>query len=226
MGIEVWNFESQKYRKLFEFMKQYGIEPFLNFFDEYNDLRRQDLARLAVLNGKHETLSFTRKHAEVLRKIREFAVDDDGFLFNDSFMGLVSGVTDTNLLQYIDGAYALECLGVSKIFLLSDKFFDGTDLYFENGSISDIIKIYTNGNIRYEEGYNCYCDYYRTFVDFEGSSTGNFVIRAENHANGLPFRYAHISDFGFDSSLLPTNGELSSYEPPRSLVESKVYVKR
>lgn len=226
METEVGNFDSQKYRKLFEFMKLYGIGPFQNFFDEYNDLRCQDLAKLAVLNGKHETLSFVRRHAEVLRKIRELAADDDEFLFSDSFMNLVSGVTDANLLQYIDGAYALECLGVSKIFLLSDKFFDGTDLYFEDGSISDIIKIYTNGNIRYEEGYNCYCDYYRTFVDFEGSSTGNFVIRAENHANGLQFRHANISDFGFDSNLLPTNEELSSYEPPRSLVESKVYVRR
>lgn len=242
MGIEVGNFESQKYRKLFEFMKQYGVEPFQNFFNEYSEIEQQNLLKMAVLTGRHETLAFVRKHSKTLRMLREIGGNNSyvgNFLFSKVFMSLVKNVTDDNISQYIEGARGLETLGVANIFIIPEHFLSDarenfcgfTDIFCNmcqgtDYKVVDIVKMYTNGFLTYKFSSEGYPDSYRTFVSFPEGSTDNFIIKAENHSNGSQYRYARISGFSFDPSLLPSEVELASYEPPKSLLESKVYVKR
>ena len=66
---------------------------------------------------------------------------------------------------------------------------------------------------------------YDTYVRFV-SDRGNFLLGAENVITKNQSRYINVTDFAFDASLLPSEEELARIEPPKSLTDSKVYVKR
>lgn len=232
MTIEVGNFESQKYRKLFEFMQKYGVEKVTSFLDDYEALMRVDLLNIAVMEGRHLTLSLLREHRDVCRLLRTLASEGHTLLLRDDVSSFIRGVTYDILPRCIEGARQLEDIGVSNIgFIYDDKKKHALQTiikYDEYNCVECIEKSYTNGIINYsvdEESSVDFLDAYNMSIAFP-NSRGNFVITAQNCENGLQYRYAMISDFLFDANLLPSMRQLSSYEIPESLATSKVYVKR
>ncbi len=224
--MKTWirDLEGIKYRKLFEYMKQYGVEPFRDFFADYNELRDEDLLLMAILDRRHGTLSLTKKHSDVLRIIRELEHGRETF-FQKDFAYLFDTVDEDNLPKCIEGAYALEELGIAKVSSIPVSWKGATTYidYNEKDQIYAIEKFYTNGDIRYKPWET---GAFSTLISFKEQSNGNFIIQVQNEIGKPEYRYAYISDFCFDPSLLPSSDELSSLEPPKSLTESKVYVKK
>lgn len=232
MAVEVGNFESQKYRKLFEFMQQHGVEKVTSFLDDYEALSREDLLNIAVMEGRHLTLSLLKEHRDACRLLRDLSSEGHSLLLRKDVSSFIRGVTNDILPRCIEGARQLEDIGVSNIGFIYDDTkscaFQTIIKYDEDNCIECIEKSYTNGIINYsvdEESSVDSLNAYNTSIAFP-NSRGNFVITVQNCESGLQYRYAKISDFLFDTNLLPSMRELSSYEVPASLATSKVYVKR
>ena len=207
MTVEVGNFESQKYRKLFEFMQKHGVEKVTSFLDDYEALRREDLLKMAVMEGKHPTLSLIRRHQDVCRLLRELSSEGDYLLLKRDISLFIKEITYDILPRCIEGARQLEDIGVSNIGFIYDDMkscaFQTIIKYDEDNCIECIEKSYTNGIINYsvdEESSVDSLNAYNMSIAFP-NSRGNFVITVQNCESGLQYRYAKISDFLFDTNL-------------------------
>lgn len=239
MAIGMRDLDSQVYRKLFEFAQKEGVETLVSFMKDYEALLKEDSLTKAILYGKYDAMSFVRRHKAMTSFLRRLELNDvPVFLQDRNFLEFVYGLTNEAIPSYIEGARSLEELGVGSIVLVpkinDELVYRTTVFYGKDGAITDIVKQYTNGEIRYKADFEVVlvddykvdlADDYKAFISFPTDS-GNFVISTENHENGFQYKYARVSDFGFNPNLLPSNKELSSYEVPQSLKDSKVFVKR
>lgn len=234
MATFIGDFESQKMRKIFEFIKKYGIFELQSFFTEYDILRQQDLLGMAIMEGKHPTLAFVNKHRDVCRLIKEIDYLGGSFIFrHDVRSFLTNEITDEIIEKYIECARSLEEIGVSKIRFMPNKAcnISKTMIKYDcDGKISSIIKNYFNSDCLVEYSLDdsrsneCF-EVYNSKIIFH-NDYGNFIITSNNKENDRQVRHAIVSDFLFDVSLIPSERELSSYEVPETLRMSKVYTKR
>ncbi len=232
--------DSRTYRKIFEFIQKEGDIPFKKFVEEAHEIDTDSIIESAIFYDDYpltELIEQNKMIVEFLKQFGDFFMHD-GF---DSFK-LKKFILDTSkkidrLPLFIENSKILEDLRIGTIFLGIEQYkeFFRTEVFTdENGHITDIRKCYSDGKIRYSVGNireYCGCEEYK--MDISGIGTKitrtvdglkiftpaepTWIIEAENHARGTQCRYACIEDFGFDSSNLPTDEELSSYEEPQTL---------
>ena len=141
---------------------------------------------------------------------------------------LLNSITSDNISQQIETATALEELKIESVTI--GRLDDSRKKYqtlikYNNGVIDGISKYYSNGDLNYSLNRDAGWVEYDTYVRFV-SDRGNFLIGAENVITKNQSRYINVTDFAFDASLLPSEEELARIEPPKSLTDSKVYVKK
>lgn len=220
--------DSTTYRKLLEFIKKEGAETFISFFDDYTKVKEQSLIFKALCEGKHPLLSLVKKHRSTVGFIRELDDSYPCILLERNLPQLLNSITSENISQQIDTAMALEELRISSVTIggLEDsrKSYQ-TLIKYHNGEIDGICKYYSNGELNYVLNRNAGWVDYNTYVRF-GSDSGNFLLGVQNVITHEQERYINLTDFTFDANLLPSEVELARIEPPKSLTDSKVYVKK
>ena len=220
--------DSTTYRKLLEFIKKEGAETFINFFDDYTKVKEESLIFKALCEGKHPLLALSRNHRSTVQFIRELNDTYPCILSESKLPQLLNSITSENINQQIDTARALEELKIESVTI--GRLEDSRKRYqtlikYNNGVIDGICKYYSNGELNYLLSRDAGWVEYDTYVRF-GSDTGNFLLGAENVITKNQSRYISLTDFAFDASLLPSEEELARIEPPKTLTDSKVYVKR
>lgn len=226
--------QSQIYRKLFEFVQKEGIEVVTKFVSEYRELLNNDYLTRAVLQGKHDTLSFVKRHKAMVEFLKGLNVEKKcAFMTDLEFLKLMARVEEAELPKYIEGAGFLEELGIERVSLMEKNSgvvsgYQTTVWYDRNNQVSEIDKQYTNGHINYygigKMGSYTY-DIYRTSISFLGVSGSKYVLSMENRAKGK-HSFISVSDFGFDIATLPSRDEIWSLEVPKTLQKSREYFKR
>lgn len=223
--------EGVSYRKLLEFMKSNGIEPMISFYEDFNKLMTRYLVFDALYKGKHPTLAFVQKHKDVVRFIRELKQDSyPKFLYDKKFLEFVKKLDDENISKQIEGARALEELGVYTVDLGIDTTRDCRSfIQYDDEELCGIVKYYSNGDITYRRcvgACNDEWDEYFTDVSFS-TDDGNFLLSIDMlGGNSSKNKFVSVTDFGFDTSLLPSIEEFNRVDVPETLRDSKVYVKR
>ena len=226
------DYDSKVYRKLFELAQKEGPEAIIDFIVEYEDLKGSDLLTKSIINGRHDTLSFSKKHKAMIDFIRSLQLEKAPHFMRDlNFPRFAKTITEEKIPTYIEGAKALEDLQVKNIRIL-DKV-NGiicypTIIYYDEDNITSISKQYTNGVTIYQhisEGTNLKTEMYRNSITFS-HNTPRIALSTEIKKDEQIHTEADLSDFGFDIDTLPTYEELTSLTPPESLQKSKVYVKR
>ena len=135
-----------------------------------------------------------------------------------------------NISKQIDGARCLEELGIHSVNIKADiskSLAYHTYIHWTDGKIMRIIKYYSNGEVVYRrDEQHSYDDWEKYYTDISFlTDSGNFVIDFDTVGNNFGCKTATVTDFGFDTSLLPSEEELSRMDVPKSLADSKVYVK-
>lgn len=220
--------DSTTYRKLLEFIKKEGAEAFISFFDDYTKVKEESLIFKALCEEKHPLLALIRNHRVVASFIRELNDPYPCILLERKLPQLLNSITTDNISQQIDTARALEELKVESVTIggLDDrrKRYQ-TLIKYDSGVIDGISKYYSNGELNYLLSRDAGWVEYDTYVRFV-SDRGNFLLGAENVITKNQSRHISLTDFAFDASLLPSEEELARIEPPKSLTDSKVYVKK
>lgn len=222
---------STMYRYLLEFMKQDGIQPVIDFYEDYQKLVNVYLVYDAIYEGKHPTLSLVQKHKDVVRFIRELKTHNyPSFLFDKKFLEFARRVTDENISRQIEGARALEELGVYEVRLGIDpeNVHNCQIEYNVDDEIVTISKYYSNGNVSYVDNKGIWdTDWDRYIANFDfRDTTGNFIVGYDSSSSLGRRVNAEVSDFLFDTSLLPSREEISRLDIPDTLRDSKVFTKR
>lgn len=227
--------QSQIYRKLFELAEKEGIEVVTSFVKEYRELvNSEDFLTKAVLSGKHDTLSFTRRHKLMVEFLKGLNLDrKPAFMTDLEFLKLMNRIDEKDISSFIEGASFLEELGIERVSLMEKNSgvvsgYRTTVWYDNNNQVSEIDKIYTNGLINYygigKMGSYTY-DIYRASISFLGAPDSKYVLSMENRKKGQ-HSFIAVSDFSFDTSTFPSKDEIWSLEVPKTLVKSKEYFKR
>lgn len=225
--------DSTTYRKLLEFIKKEGVEPVRCFWIDYKEVQRKSLVFDALCDGKHPTLSLVMKHKAIAGFIKGLNTHNyPCFLLESKFPAFLDRISEENISAQIDGARSLEELGVHSVSLGLDIEQSNTYRpcveYDSDGKVIKIIKYYSNGDISYEKGRGVHRDNWESYeasIKFL-NEPGNFVLSLDTVGNSYGCRYASVDDFTFDTSLLPNEEELSRMAVPKTLADSKVYVKR
>ena len=220
--------DSTTYRKLLEFIKKDGAETFISFFDDYTKIKEEDLILKALCEGKHPLLALIRNNRAVASFLKELNDPYPCILLESKLPQLLNSITSDNISQQIETARALEELKIESVTI--GRLDDSRKKYqtlikYNNGVIDGISKYYSNGDLNYLLNRDAGWVEYDTYVRFV-SDRGNFLLGAENVITKNQSRYINVTDFAFDASLLPIEEELARIEPPKSLTDSKVYVKR
>lgn len=223
--------DSRTYRKLLEFIQKEGVESVWRFWASYKSIQDRSLLMDALCKGKHHTLSLVINHKAVTGFIKELGTyNSPCFLHERNFPEFLRRLARSDISSQIEGARCLEELGVHSISLKFDDIGAGTyDTYIhydEDNIITNIVKYYSNGTISYREKENGHADWesYLGYINFS-SNSGNFVLQFDN-VGDQGCKRAWVTDFTFDTSLLPSEEELSRMAVPKTLTDSKVYVKR
>lgn len=234
MEVLVNDYDSQVYRKLFEFVEQEGLEPLILFIKDYEKSLKEEHLTKALLEGKHDTLSFVKKHRAMAAFLRNLKTEDKPCFLKDwNFPKYVESLTDADIPFCIERARCLEELRIGTVRLLHRTngivSYETMVFYGNDGEVTDIYKQYSNGLILYRDMPDCSrvdnYDAYKTSISFN-SAKGRYVLNAENHASGFQYRYADVSDFSFDVDTLPSYEEMASYLEPQTLIDSKVLSKK
>lgn len=222
--------DSTTYRKLLEFIKKEGAETFISFYNDYTKIKPESLIFQALCEGKHPLFALIRNHRTVARFIKELNDLSPCILLEQNLFQLLNSITRDNISQQIETARTLEELKIDSVTIgrLEDSKKRYQTLIKYNGDeVDEICKYYSNGELTYMHLLYKDDDWveYSTCASFI-SNTGNFILGVENGTTKNQNRYISVSDFAFDASLLPSEEELARIEPPKSLTDSKVYVKR
>lgn len=220
--------DSTTYRKLLEFIKKEGAETFISFFDDYTKVQEESLIFKALCEGKHPLLALIRNHRAVASFIKELNDPYPCILLERKLPQLLNSITTDNISQQIEVARALEELSIESVTIggLDDRRKKyQTLIKYDNGVIDGISKYYSNGELNYLLSRDAGWVEYDTYVRFV-SDRGNFLLGAENVITKNQSRHISLTDFAFDVRLLPSEEELARIEPPKSLTDSKVYVKK
>lgn len=218
---------STRFRVLFELAKEEGPEALQKLLSELKMIERQhSLGHEAIFRGEHSTLSLTRRNKSVIAYLREHKNELTGIylLSDDINSAITSLVENPSLLDtYIETARTLESYRVGNINVLSNNV-NGVNIksqvfYNKDGQIIHITKHYTDGFIIYlpleepQERYN------RQIIncDLDTSVSTTWVLRTENTDTGWQYRTISIKDFAIDTSKLPSEEEIQSYDFPPSL---------
>ena len=227
--------QSEIYRRLFELAKKEGIEVVSSFVSEYRELvNSQDFLTKAILNGKHDTLAFTKRHKAMTEFVRSLNTDKKcAFMTDYEFLKLMDRINSSDLDLFIEGSGLLEELEVEKVSLMSKTCgiisgYKTTVWYDDSNEVTQIDKQYSNGLINYRGinpmgSYNY--DIYRAAVSFLGVPGSKYVLSMENRAKGK-HAYISVSDFAFTPEDLPSKDEIWSLEVPKTLIKSKEFYKR
>lgn len=234
MGVLINEYDSQVYRKLFEFVQKEGVEVLKQFIVDYEMTLNQDHLTRALLDGKHNTLSFVNKHRAMSKFLKELKLDDKPCFLKDwNFPKYAASLLDDDISCCIERAKYLEDLRFERVRLL-DRIpgiltYESLVFYDKDGNVTDVSKQYSNGSFFYREVPDCSrsgrYDVYKVNISFSNCN-GMYVLSTENRSNGLQHRTANLSDFCFDMENLPDEEEITSYCEPQSLRESKVFVKK
>lgn len=233
--VEKKDLDSKTYRMLLEFIKKEGTAPVIKFLADYEEVKRRSLVFDALCDGKHPTLSLVRRNKAVASLIRQLDTNYrfPAFLTDCNFLPFVEKITPDNISKQIEGAFCLEELEVDTIRI--EPINSGVQshstcvMYDPSNQITGLCKFYSNGTITYgacktKDYTKAFFDSYPTDIYF-ATDSGNFVLAVESLGSSGSINIS-LNDFGFDPKLLPSKDELSFYEPPKSLMDSKVYVKR
>ncbi len=226
--------QSQIYRELFELAQREGIEVVTKFVSEYRELLDVDYLTKAVLQGKHDTLSFAKRHKAMIEFLKRFNLEKKAsFMTDREFLKMMARVDEGDLSKYIETAGFLEELGIEQVSLMEKNSgiysdYRTTVWYNRDNEVSEIDKQYTNGSINYygigKIG-SCNYDVFRTSISFLGTRGSKYILSMENRKNGK-YSCILVSDFDFDTSSFPSREEIWSLNVPKTLEKSKEYVKR
>jgi hypothetical protein len=231
--------DSTSYRKVFEYIKENGIEQLLSFSNYLDLIQGMDFKAFLVerLFYKKDTFrEIAQKNEDAIEFIKSLGIFGEKIIYNHhqelSFNSFIKDTSSkiSNLDIFISNATLLEQLKVGRI-VLSRNIADSAlahhrmEIYRNNeGNITDIFKVYSDADISYcgseveSDGIN---RLYEEYVYGFGKVQPSIVLVSENHENKEQYRYAYIKDFGFNASMLPCEKELSSYEVPKSLRKNK-----
>lgn len=229
LKIDETKLDSRTYRKIFEFIKENGIEPLIVLINNISIIDSNSLIEDSIFLGKHRTLSLTKNNKELVEFLRTF---DGNFLHipitDQRFINFVLYTYDciAFLDQFIENARLLEDLKICQIDFLNPRdFFEKqyTTQIWRNhkGIVTDSRKHYSDQDIIYSEVKDDPLfgdgseEYVVKFKDH--NNYPNWLIEVESHSNGFQFRYMDICDFVFNPIYLPTNNELNSFDEPKSL---------
>ncbi len=227
------NLESTGYRCLFECVQQEGIEQVMRFIQDIHKIsfQKEIMLRQAIVYGRNDLLGLIKSNLDVVKYLRQHEKDLKKFNFSskDLLNTLTNLSKNISLLElYLDNAKKLEELKISEIifskFPVCNTYKCG--IYRNNqGNIIGIDKYYTDGQIdsvgleRVEDEVFRYSEI--PFQVYNQNKAESFVLMANNGENGYQYRQIEITDFGFNSSKLPTEEEIRSYEIPKSLIREK-----
>lgn len=223
--------ESTSYRCLFEGIKENGVEPFLELVQDFKTIsRREDLIKQTLFSSTNDLVKFKRKHREIIKwfkfhkeELVRFSVTNENAL-----MALTCLSKDNSILDlYLENARRLEELKVNSIKFqhFQNSYEDACGIYKnDQEKIIHITKYYTDGEI-ISDGQEILVDPLfnnsRIYFSIKLESKPTFVLRAENNENSYQFRDITIEHFGFDSTKLPSEEELQSYEIPQEYVRKR-----
>lgn len=231
MGENKKVLDSTVYRMLLEFIKREGVETLKDFWIDYAKIQEEDLLLRALCDGKHPTLTLVRKHKAVAGFVKDLNISYPCFLLDRGLPKLLDSITEENVSKQIECARLLEDLRISDVDLGFDAYGskNGRQTIIKcdsDGEIVGVSKLYSNGELDYtfSHQYGGWTEY-KTRVDF-CSDSGNFLLGVANIITRDQERWIRLTDFNFDTSLLPSEEELSRNAEPKTLTDSKVYVKR
>lgn len=230
--------ESTSYRCLFEGIKENGVETFLGLVqDMHNISRKETLIKQTLFSSTNDLVRFKRNHREIIKYFKShkkefvrFSVTDENVLNTLNILKCI--LNNSSLLNlYLENARKLEDL---KVLAIEFKNFQNLCNNDENycsiyrdkqGKIINITKYYTDGQI-VSDGQEILVD--RRFnhsripfsIDLKKRMT--FVLESVNLENLEQYRKITIENFGFDSTKLPSEEELQSYEIPQEYVRKRM----
>lgn len=226
--LQTENLNSTYYRILFELAKEEGVESLKNLLYDLIDLESRPLGQEAILKSKHRTISLINRNKKAVAYLRKYRDELEGYnLLNPRILSIINKIIQNPSLldTYLKNARILEKYRIGRIDIFSHKS-ALTDLKIrmeiyinEAKKITDIIKYYTDGEFEDRlmvtplDSFNCQEVHTRLNTDVPAT----WILRTENHADGRQYRQIFITGFDFDSSKLPTEEELQSYNLPSTL---------
>lgn len=222
--------DSTYFRVLFELAKKESPEALQNLLRDLKELERMSLGHTAIFKGTHPTLSLTSKNKSTIKFLRERKKELEGlnllrFDVADSVNQLVG---NPSLLDtYLENARLLESYRIGNVKLPETEsglygFNTPVSIYKDlKGTIEEIVKYYTDGEFKYtvypaskKVGKIIYEAY---SADLSREVPATWVLGTENRSTGYQYRTIYIENFAFDTTKLPTEEELQSYDFPLSL---------
>ena len=209
--------DSTYFRVLFELAKKESPEALQNLLRDLKKLERMSLGHTAIFKGTHPTLSLTSKNKSTINLLRfDVANSVNQLVGNPSLI-------DT----YLENARLLESYRIGNVKLPETEsglygFNTPVSIYKDlKGTIEEIVKYYTDGEFKYtvypaskKVGKIIYEAY---SADLSREVPATWVLGIENRSTGYQYRTIYIENFAFDTTKLPTEEELQSYDFPLSL---------
>lgn len=218
--------DSTRFRVLFELAKEEGPEALQRLLDDLQIIEGSSLGYTAIFRGKHPTLSLTSKNKKVISYLREHKNELVGLkLLQESVTTSVKElVSNPNLLDtYLENARLLESYRIGNIDILPSHLdllnINSRAFYDKEGRIIDITKHYTDGKINYFPLSEPQGRYRQQMIlcRIDESTPTTWVLKTENCESGWQYRAISIKDFSLDTSKLPSEEELQSYDFAPSL---------
>lgn len=212
--------DSNTYRRIFEFVQKNGIDSLVKLAQSFGAFSGSRIIEKRLFYGQ-DLLSHIVRDKELIGFLRGFK---NGFLknvniYDSSFEEIVDMIANSmdKLDLLIENAKVLEDLRVGSIKCSDCFMYDAANsnsiqtFFDKDGKITDIVKPYSDGKISYtaHESKNRTPSFINYSVQYADAS---FILIAENHGNGNRYIYAHIKNFEFNASKLPSYEEISSME--------------
>lgn len=231
--------ESRLYRILFEYIKdkEDGVHKLIALMESIYALPNRGLLVCKILaTGENQLEDLVNKNKDVITYLREYdqqykiSLMSKLILNDDVFKVLKELRNNQDLVDiYLKNARSLEDLKVASIIFreISKKYYH---YYCEIKKRNDyelkhVRKCYTDGKIEpvltLEEATHfdwCHQGYNSIHFNLADASKCTFILTCENEENGRQKRQIEIPSFRFDSTKLPTEEEISSYELPKELI--------
>ena len=160
--VESGTFESRTYRRILEFIQREGIESFIRFVDDVHSMSETSLIENAIYKGTHKTLRIVRNNKLVIEFLRDF---QDSFLdysvssrqFREFVFYVFENIDKLDL--FLENARKLEDLKVCTVNISNPRSLSfarfRTQVFTDpEGNITDIIKNYSDGIIKYRRVFN------------------------------------------------------------------------
>ncbi len=218
--------DSTYFRVLFELAKKEGPESLQKLLKDLEMLKGNSLEYDAIFKGRHYTLSLTTKNKGVISYLRERKKELVGLnLLNESVTASINELVDNpGLLDtYLETAKYLEDYRIGHINCMPECLdtlnITSRAFYDKEGKINCITKHYTDGSIIYSPVGEPQGLFRQQIIPciLDGSVPTTWVLRTENSDSGWQYRTIYLENFAFDTTKLPTEEEVQSYDLPPSL---------